>query len=47
MTEATYTTIRILQAFKGIESRDPLPWTENLTLTCCSLHGTKVGLTPS
>jgi len=45
LTEASYTTVRLCQAFKGIESRDPEPWRENLTLTCVSLGGAKVGLT--
>ena len=46
LTEASYTTIRLCQAFKGIESRDPEPWRESLTLTCTSLDGAKVALTP-
>ncbi|MCJ1230206.1 hypothetical protein MMC12_006878 [Toensbergia leucococca] len=44
ITEASYTTARLLQTFKGIESRDPAPWTENLTLTCVG-QACKVGLT--
>jgi cytochrome P450 len=46
LTEASYTTIRLCQAFSGIESRDSNPWTEFLTLTCVNLHGAKVALTP-
>ena len=46
LTEASYTTVRMCQAFSGIESRDSNPWTEGLTLTCVNLHGAKVGLTP-
>ncbi|KAJ9645879.1 hypothetical protein H2199_002922 [Coniosporium tulheliwenetii] len=46
LTEAGYVTTRILQEFKGIESRDPEPWQESLTLTLCSRNGTKVSLTP-
>ncbi|MCJ1306625.1 hypothetical protein MMC25_000268 [Agyrium rufum] len=46
LTEASYTIIRILQEFKGIESRDPRPWMESLTLTCTSLNGAQVFLTP-
>ena len=48
LTEASYTTIRLMQEFTEIESRDDgRPWTEWLTLTCVGLHGAKVGLTPS
>lgn len=46
LTEASYTTVRLLQTFSGIESRDPEPWREMLSLTCTSLGGTKVSLTP-
>jgi len=47
LTEAGYVTVRLIQEFQGLESRDPEPWIENLTLTLCSLNGTKVGLTPA
>jgi len=47
LTEAGYVAVRILQEFRGIESRDPEPWRENLTLTVCSKFGTKVALTPA
>lgn len=46
LTEASYTTVRLCQAFSGLEGRDPEPWTEGLTLTCTSFNGTKVILTP-
>ncbi|KAL8900648.1 MAG: hypothetical protein Q9207_005594 [Kuettlingeria erythrocarpa] len=46
LTEASYTTIRLMQEFKAIESRDPKPWTEMLTLTCVG-QATKVALTPA
>lgn len=46
LTEASYTTIRLCQAFSAIESRDPSPWQESLTLTCVNLNGAKVALTP-
>ena len=46
LTEASYTTIRLLQEFKGIESRDKEPWRESLTLTCAGLGGAEVVLTP-
>jgi cytochrome P450 len=44
LTEAMYTTTRILQEFERMESRDAGPWAENLSLTLCSKHGTKVGM---
>lgn len=47
LTEASYTTVRLVQAFAGIESRDPEPWREWLTLTCVGLGGCKVVLTPA
>jgi cytochrome P450 len=33
LAEASYTIVRLLQAFRGIENRDPEPWTEQLALT--------------
>lgn len=45
LTEASYVTVRLVQEFQQMESRDPGPWQEGLTLTCCSLNGVKVGLT--
>ncbi|KAA8615805.1 Cytochrome P450 52A12 [Pyrenophora tritici-repentis] len=47
LTEASYVTVRLVQEFKEIESRDADQWREKLTLTLCSLNGTKVGLTPA
>ena len=47
LMEASYTTIRLMQEFKQIESRDDRPWTEWLTLTCAIQQGTLVGLTPA
>ncbi len=47
LTEAGYVTVRLVQEFSKMESRDPEPWRENLTLTLCSMNGTKVGLTPA
>lgn len=46
LTEAGYTTVRIMQEFEGLESRDSKPFEEALTLTMASFHGTEVGLTP-
>jgi len=45
LTEASYTIVRMCQAFDKIESRDSRPWTEMLTLMCVNLGGAKVGLT--
>ena len=47
LTEASYTTIRLMQEFKSIESRDAGPWVEWITLTCTGLNGAKVALTPA
>jgi cytochrome P450 len=46
LTEARYTTVRILQHFNVIESRDPGPFQERLTLTMSSYNGTQVAMTP-
>jgi cytochrome P450 len=46
LTEASYTTVRMMQEFKSLESRDDSQWIEWLTLTCASGTGTKVSLTP-
>ncbi|KAK4695681.1 hypothetical protein P7C71_g2121, partial [Lecanoromycetidae sp. Uapishka_2] len=46
LTEASYTTIRLMQEFKTISSRDDRPWQEWLTLTCAIHQGTLVGMTP-
>ena len=47
LTEAGYTTVRIMQEFEAIESRDPKPFEEGLTLTMASFNGTKVAMTPA
>ncbi|KAF7924111.1 uncharacterized protein EAE97_010723 [Botrytis byssoidea] len=44
LTEASYTTIRILQTFSRMEARDQNPFTEWLTLTMSNKWGCKVGL---
>ncbi|EEH44101.2 uncharacterized protein PADG_00390 [Paracoccidioides brasiliensis Pb18] len=46
LAEASYTTIRLMQHFRTIESRDPEPWREWITITCASHHGAKVALKP-
>lgn len=47
LTEASYTTVRLIQEFYRIESRDNGPWEELLTITVASRNGTKVALTPA
>lgn len=47
LTEASYVTVRMAQEFKTLDSRDPGPWEESLTLTLCSRNGTKAGLVPA
>lgn len=44
LTEAYYVTIRLMQHYRKIENRDPQPWKEKMTITCCSLNGTQVAL---
>lgn len=46
LNEASYVTIRMMQHFKGIESRDSEPWIEWVHLTCTGRNGCKVALTP-
>ncbi|KAL8999894.1 MAG: hypothetical protein Q9169_001299 [Polycauliona sp. 2 TL-2023] len=45
LTEASYTVVRLLQEFSGIESRDPEPWTECIGATITSANGAKLALT--
>ncbi|KAG0645181.1 Cytochrome P450 monooxygenase himC [Hyphodiscus hymeniophilus] len=47
LTEASYTTIRLLQAFKKIEPREFTPILELQTLTMAVRAGVQVGLTPA
>ncbi|KAJ5613234.1 n-alkane-inducible cytochrome P450 [Penicillium lagena] len=47
LTEAGYTTVRLMQHFETIENRDPKPFEEGLTLTMASFNGTKVAMTLS
>ena len=37
-------TVRLMQEFEGIESRDPEPWTEQLVMTLMGKNGAKVAL---
>ncbi|CAL3969381.1 unnamed protein product [Diplocarpon coronariae] len=46
LTEASYTIVRLLQEFGGIEDRDGTAWEEALSLTVASAKGVSVALTP-
>ncbi|KAK3166833.1 hypothetical protein OEA41_009958 [Lepraria neglecta] len=46
LTEASYITVRLMQEFSAIESKDPEPWREKFTIVCTGLGGCKVVLTP-
>ena len=45
LTSVIYTTARIVQTFRTLESHDPQPWTESLSMTCTSAGGVKIGFT--
>ncbi|KIX95653.1 uncharacterized protein Z520_08773 [Fonsecaea multimorphosa CBS 102226] len=47
LIEVAYVVVRMAQEFRVLESRDPGPWEESLSLTLCSRNGTKVSLTPA
>lgn len=47
LTEASYTTIRLMQVFKRIEARDERAWRESPGLTLVSGTGCKVALSES
>ncbi|TVY93097.1 Cytochrome P450 monooxygenase [Lachnellula willkommii] len=42
LMEVSYMVVRILQTFRGLESRDTEEWKENLSATLSSLNGVKV-----
>lgn len=46
LTEASFVTVRLVQEFARMESRDSNGgvWVEGLTLTVCSKNGVKVGM---
>lgn len=46
LNEASYTSVRLLQAFYKIQSPDPEPWQEALAISCGTKNGTQVILTP-
>ena len=39
----SYVTVRLLQEFAKVESRDPEPWRECFKLTCVGFGGCKLG----
>ena len=45
MTLALYTTVRLAQMFKNLESRDSEPWIEKLGIVCFPANGAKVSMT--
>ncbi|MCJ1248985.1 hypothetical protein MMC30_006206 [Trapelia coarctata] len=45
LVEASYVTVRLMQEFEALESRDPEPWREKLSFTA-TCNGCKVALTP-
>ena len=45
LTEASYATVRVMQEFSCVESRDPEPWREGPGITCTSANGAKVSMT--
>ncbi|KUJ19155.1 cytochrome P450 alkane hydroxylase-like protein [Mollisia scopiformis] len=46
-TEAAYVTVRMMQEFAKVESRDEYPWTEQWRIGPHSKYGCKVSLTPA
>ncbi|KAL4881318.1 cytochrome P450, partial [Aspergillus karnatakaensis] len=47
LTEVSYVLVRMVQEFKGLESKDDGEWVENLALTLCPKGGVKVRLHPA
>ena len=47
LTETAYVLVRLVQEFARVESCDPLPWSELLSLTLSSGNGVHVRLTPA
>jgi cytochrome P450 len=47
LAEAGYVTARLAMAFERLESRQPGPWREALSLTLSCGGGTRVGLYPA
>jgi len=44
LAQAGYVTVRLLQEFEKVESRDEEPWREKISITCTGLGGCKVAL---
>ena len=44
LTEAGYTTVRLMQVFDSIEARDPRPWAEGLSITMAVGNGVQVAM---
>ncbi|KAL4971269.1 cytochrome P450 [Aspergillus desertorum] len=47
LSEVSYTTVRILQNFNGIEAADHRGWAEDLTISCCNFYGLQVRMKPA
>ncbi|KAI9047002.1 hypothetical protein LZ554_009076 [Drepanopeziza brunnea f. sp. 'monogermtubi'] len=47
LTEAAFTTVRLLQAFKGVEPRDDAVLTDTMSLTSAVRGGVKVAMIPA
>ncbi|KAJ9644295.1 hypothetical protein H2204_001646 [Knufia peltigerae] len=47
LTEASYVLVRMVQKLAAIQTADPRPWEESLTLTLCSRNGVKLRLFPA
>jgi hypothetical protein len=46
LTEIAYTTVRLLQEFQAVDSRDDSPWQENWMTSCSVLTGCQVSFIP-
>ena len=44
LTEISYTTVRLMQRYERIESRDNQEWKEMLKITMCNRNGVKIAL---
>ena len=47
LTEASYVTVRLMQEFQSVESRDSQEWTGKIQLTAKNVNGCKVAFTPA
>ena len=46
LTEISYTTVRLLQEFQAVKSRDDLPWQELWGSSVASKNGCQVSMIP-